>query len=211
MDKYLEEVRSYLTVLEENAVNKEIDNIKKYLDKSLEEGKKFEELNLVSAKEQASEILKSYGLNPEVVLKEEKFFKRKINELVKGFNHLLDTMSKNELKANLKIILDFIILLIFISLVKIPFIAVRNIGESLLQNIDFPLAFNIWGLAIELVYIIITTIIAIMIFINVFPRWLNNLKPINRKVVVTKEKPIEDKKMGNDLESISLTDNKENK
>ena len=207
MDKYLEEVRSYLTVLEENAVKKEIDNIKKYLDKSLEEGKKFEELNLVSAKEQASEILKSYGLNPEVVLKEEKFFKRKINELVKGFNHLLDTMSKNDLKANLKIILDFVILLIFISLVKIPFIAVRNIGESLLQNIDFPLAFNIWGLAIELVYIII----AIMIFINVFPRWLNNLKPINRKVVVTKEKPIEDKKMGNDLESISLTDNKENK
>ena len=29
-----------------------------------------------------------------------------------------------------------------------------------------------------------------MIFINVFPRWLNNLKPTNRRVVVKKEKPV---------------------
>ncbi len=207
MDKYLNEVKSYLNVLEKDIIDKEINNIKNVIEKNISKGKKFEELNLVSAKEQASTILKSYGLNPDVLLKKENIFKRKGKELVDAFNHLLDIMTKNDFKSNIKIIVDILILLIFISLVKIPFIAIRNLGESLLQNIDFPLAFDIWGFVIEFVYIIV----AIMIFINVFPKWFKNLKPTPKKEVVKKEVPIETKKMGNDLESISLTNTKENK
>ena len=207
MDKYLNEIKSYLEVLDKSIVEKEINNIKNVIEQRMNNGKKFEELNLVSAKQQAIEILKSYNINSEIILKKENFFKRKANELGSAFNHLMDIMSKNDLKANLKIILDIIVLLIFISLVKIPFIAIRNIGESLLQNINFPLAYNIWGFAIEIVYIII----AIMIFINVFPKWFKKLKPVNNSNKVKKEVVVENKKMGNDLESISLTNNKENK
>lgn len=207
MDKYLEEIKSYLEILDKSIVEKEINNIKNVIEQYISDGKKFEDLNLVSAKDQAVEILKSYNINSEIILKKENFFKRKGKELGNAFNHLLDIMSKNDLKANLKIILDIIVLLVFISLVKIPFIAIRNVGESLLQNIDFPLAFNIWGIAIELVYIIV----AIMIFINVFPKWFKKLKPTNNSNKVKKEVVVENKKMGNDLESISLTDNKENK
>ncbi len=206
MDKYLEEIKSYLEILDKSAVEKEINNIKKVLEQNMSDGKKFEELNLVSAEEQAKIILKSYNINSEIVLNKSNFFKRKGKELISAFNHLLDIMSKNDFKANLKIIFDMLVLLIFISLVKIPFIAIRNIGESLLQNIDFPLAYDIWGFAIEMVYIIV----AIMIFINVFPKWFRKLKPFNNKKV-KKEVVVENKKIGNDLESISLTDNNENK
>ena len=207
MDKYLEEIKSYLEILDRNIIDKEINNIKNNLEERLKDGIKFEDLKLVSAKEQAGEILKSYNINSEIIFKKENFFKRKGKELIDAFNHLLNIMSKNDLKANLKILLDILILLIFISLVKIPFIAIRNIGESLLQNINFPLAFNIWGFVIELVYIIV----AIMIFINVFPKWFKKLKPSNSNNKVQKEVVVENKKIGNDLESISLTDNKDNK
>lgn len=203
MDKYLNDIKSYLYVLDEEIIVIEINNIRNYLNESLSSGKKFEELNLVSAKEQASEILKSHGINPDLVLKKENIFKRKGKELSSALNHLLDIMSKNDIKSNLKIVLDILILLVFISLIKIPFIAVRNIGESLLQNIDFPIAFDIWGIAIEIVYVIV----AIMVFINVFPRWFKNLKPSGKKKVFKKEVVVETKKMGNDLESISLTNN----
>ena len=159
MDKYLEEIKSYLYVLDSDTIEKEINNIKNYIEKALSDGKKFEDLNLASAKDQAIEILKSYNINSEIILK-------------KG---------KNDLKGNLKIIFDILVLLIFISLVKIPFIGIRNIGESLLQNIDFPLAYDIWGITIEIVYIFV----AILIFINVFPKWFRNLKPSNK---VKKEK-----------------------
>ena len=207
MDKYLEEIKSYLEILDKSAIEKEINNIKNVIEQNMSDGKKFEELNLVSAVEQAKTILKSYNINSEIVLNKSNFFKRKGKELIDAFNHLLDIMGKNDFKANLKIIFDILILLVFISLVKIPFIAIRNIGESLLQNIDFPLAFNIWGIAIELVYIIV----AIMIFINVFPKWFKKLKPVNNSNKVKKEVIVETKKIGNDLESISLTDNNQNK
>ena len=204
MEKYLEEIKSYLTILDEETINKELDNIKNVL---LSKGK-FEELNLVSPKEQASIILKSHNINPDIVLKKQKGIKNKFKEIGDAFNNLVNIMSKNDLKANLKIILDIIILLFFVSLVKIPFIAIRNIGESLLQNINFPLGYDIWGFAIEVVYIIV----AIMIIINVFPKWFKNLKPSNNNSkVVKQEVVVETKKMGNDLESISLTDNKDNK
>ena len=209
MDKYLQEIKSYLEILDKSTVEKEINNIKNVIEQNMSDGKKFEELNLVSAKEQAIEILKSYNVNSEIILKKGNYFKRKGKELVEAFNHLLNIMSKNDFKANLKIIFDIIVLLVFISLVKIPFIAIRNIGESLLQNINFPLAYDIWGFAIEMVYIIV----AIMIFINVFPKWFNKLKPSNNNSnnKVKKEVIVEDKKIGNDLESISLTDNNDNK
>ena len=207
MDKYLEEIKSYLEILDKSTVEKEINNIKNVLEQNMRDGKKFEELNLVSAKEQAKIILKSYNINSEIVLNKSNFFKRKGKELISAFNHLLDIMSKNDFKANLKIVFDILVLLVFISLVKIPFIAIRNIGESLLQNIDFPLAYDIWGIAIEIVYIIV----AIMIFINVFPKWFKKLKPVNNSNKVKKEVVVETKKIGNDLESISLTDNNDNK
>ena len=114
MDKYLNDIKSYLYVLDEEIIVIEINNIRNYLNESLSSGKKFEELNLVSAKEQASEILKSHGINPDLVLKKENIFKRKGKELSSALNHLLDIMSKNDIKSNLKIVLDILILLVFI-------------------------------------------------------------------------------------------------
>ena len=193
MDKLLDEVKGYLKVLDEEIVVKEIEGLRASL----------KDCDNVNAQDIAKDILKKYGVNSEVIFKKDNFVKKKVKDLVGAFNHLLDIMGKNDLKSNLKIIFDILLLLVFISLCKIPFIVVRNLGESLLSYINLSYIYDIWDLVIEFVYIIV----AVMIFINVFPKWFKNLKPGKIKENVSKEVK-EPEKMGNDLESIVLTDDK---
>lgn len=193
MDKLLDEVKGYLKVLDEEIVVKEIEGLRASL----------KDCDNVNAQDIAKDILKKYGVNSEVIFKKDNFVKKKVKDLVGAFNHLLDIMGKNDLKSNLKIIFDILLLLVFISLCKIPFIVVRNLGESLLSYINLSFIYDIWDLVIEFVYIIV----AVMIFINVFPKWFKNLKPGKIKENVSKEVK-EPEKMGNDLESIVLTDDK---
>ena len=89
MDKYLNEIRSYLTVLDQETVNKELENIKNVISERLNNGESFEKLNLINAKEQAILILKSYNINPDVVVKKKKGLKNKFNEIIEAFNGLL--------------------------------------------------------------------------------------------------------------------------
>ena len=186
MDKFLEEVKNNLKGLSEKDIEKEINNLKASLK---------EDSNL-DPKTLADSILLKYN-------KKENYFKRKINDLVSTFNHLVDIMGKNDFQANLKIVGDILILLIFVSLCKIPFIVVRNVGDSLLKTINIPIVYNIWALLVELVYLVI----AIMILVNVFPKWFKKLEPSNNSNKV-KETPVkvkeEPQKIGNDLESISI-------
>ena len=189
MDKLLDEVKGYLKVLDEEIVVKEIERLRASL----------KDCDNVNAQDIAKDILKKYGVNSEVIFKKDNFVKKKVKDLVGAFNHLLDIMGKNDLKSNLKIIFDILLLLVFISLCKIPFIVVRN----LLSYINLSFIYDIWDLVIEFVYIIV----AVMIFINVFPKWFKNLKPGKIKENVSKEVK-EPEKMGNDLESIVLTDDK---
>ena len=117
-------------------------------------------------------ILKKHGINPEKVMKKESFVYKKFEELFQVIHRMVDIMSKNDFKDNVKIIFDLLILIIFICLIKIPFILVQNSGDSLLSYIDIPYISDIWGLIVDLIYIVI----AVIIFINIFTKWFKNLK-----------------------------------
>ena len=110
--------------------------------------------------------------------------------------NLVQQMSKNSFKDNVKIVFDLLILFAFIAIIKIPFIAVRNLGDSLFSYLDLTFVSNIWGLVIELVYIVV----AFILFINIFNRYFSNYKK-----EVTKKK---DMVKGKALESITLEDKK---
>ena len=205
MEKYLEEVRQGISVLNASIVENEINKIKNELTLSIEKGMNENEIlkNYPSAKDKIREILQNNGLNSG----KNNFFVEKFQELFRVINKVVDVMSKNDLKSNAKIISDILILIILICLLKIPFILVRNVGDSLISYINFPLALKIWGIAIEFVYIIV----GIMVFINVFTKWFNNLKvnpnaKVKEKVVSEMPKEKENVKMGEDLTSISLED-----
>ncbi len=205
MEKYLEEVRQGISVLNASIVENEINKIKNELTLSIEKGMNENEIlkNYPSAKDKIREILQNNGLNSG----KNNFFVEKFQELFRVINKVVDVMSKNDLKSNAKIISDILILIILICLLKIPFILVRNVGDSLISYINFPLALKIWGIAIEFVYIIV----GIMVFINVFTKWFNKLKvnpnaKVKEKVVSEMPKEKENVKMGEDLTSISLED-----
>ena len=121
-------------------------------------------------------ILKKHGINPAKVLRKEGFVYKKFEELFQVIHRVVDTMSKNSFQGNIKILFDLLILIIFICLIKIPFILVRNLGDSLLSYIDFPYISEIWGILIDLIYIVI----AVIVFVNIFTKWFKNLKITNK-------------------------------
>lgn len=101
--------------------------------------------------------------------KKESWFKRFYNELVD-----LSTVIKNsDGKKRGKIILDLLVLIFITCILKIPFIFVRDLGDRLIEtilnsNIN---ALAIWGLVIEIVYVVV----ALSFFIKTFEKWFKNV------------------------------------
>ena len=93
-------------------------------------------------------------------------------QLFKTIRHVIDVMGKNSSKANAKILLDILILLGLTCVIKIPFILVRDLGDSTLSFFANPLLSNIWHLIVELIYLVV----AVTFFLNVFKKWFQHLK-----------------------------------
>ena len=100
-------------------------------------------------------------------------------------------MSKNDLKSNAKIVLDILILIAFVAILKIPFIVVQNLGDSLLSYLAIPVISDIWSLLMDLIYIVV----AVIVFINIFQKYFKNIQSDKKATLKT-----------NGLESVSLED-----
>ena len=75
------------------------------------------------------------------------------------------------------------ILIVFIALLKIPFIAIENIGDGLFEVLNSPTVLTIWSFVIDVVYLIV----ALMAFMNIFTRWFKNLNSKKKKEMEGKE------------------------
>ena len=93
-------------------------------------------------------------------------------QLFQTIRHVINVMSKNSSRANAKILLDILILLGLTCVIKIPFILVRDLGDSTLDFFANPLLVNIWHLGVEIFYLIV----AVTFFLNVFKKWFQHLK-----------------------------------
>lgn len=116
-------------------------------------------------------------------------------EMIIIVRNLVDQMGKNDFKSNIKIVFDILLLFVFIALVKVPFIAIRSLGDSLFEHFNITYISNIWGLIIELIYIAV----AIILFVTIFNRYFKSFKDVE------KEKAIK----GRALESINLSEKKD--
>lgn len=102
--------------------------------------------------------------------KKEFWFTRFYNELVD-----LSTILKNsDGKKRMRILLDVLFLIAITCILKIPFIFVRDLGDNAVtvlldSNTNF---LAIWGLLIELIYVIV----ALSFFIKTFEKWFKNMK-----------------------------------
>lgn len=173
-DEFIFKLKSKLDVLDEQTFNYEIENFFQKHNDELKENKSLEEIIKESGgiTEIAKNILKKHGINPEKVLIKKNFISQKLEELFDVIHRVVEAMSKNKAKENIKIIVDLLILVFLIALLKIPFILIQNIGESLLIYFENSLIVEIWALLIDLLYILVAAIT----FINVFTKWFKNIK-----------------------------------
>ena len=190
-EEFASRLETSLDIFEDSVKKQEIENYLKKIEEREKNGESEEEIikSFGTITEITETILKSHGINPKKLSKKNGFIYKQFEELFQVIHHVIDEMSKNDFQNNLKIILDLLILLAFICLLKIPFILVRNLGDSLITNLNITFMSGIWGLIVDIIYIIV----ALVVFMNIFNKYFKNIKAKKSNKIKGKE-----------LESINL-------
>lgn len=173
-NQYLQEFKNGLSLFEESYQQKKMLELDEKITKEIEKGKSEEEAlkSLGDVSLEVNKVFKEHHLNFNSSEKKNSFFSSKYDSIYQVINHVIDVMSKNSAKANGKILFDLLILILLVCIIKIPFILVRDLVESLLAFLSMPFIITLWHFIIEVIYIII----AITVFLNIFKRWFKNLK-----------------------------------
>jgi len=183
-ETFLKQLEESLDIFNEDIKKEEINNILAQINEKEQAGKKEKEIiEELSISKIQKDIYIKRGLNPKKITKNKTFIYKEFEELFQVIHHVIDEMSKNDFQSNMKIIFDIVILLAFICIVKIPFILIRNLGDSLILYLEIPILSNIWGLIIDIIYIIV----AVVIFMNIFTKYFKNMKSTKKKTIKTKE------------------------
>lgn len=156
-----------------------------FLDKKELEKEMLEYINKIdSSNSSDSEVIKSFGNMEDIikdVCKKYKLDYKQIKKEKQGwfknfYNDLIDlsTILKNsDGKKRSKILLDLLFLIVVTCVLKIPFIFLRDLGDRLTEVIwnSNVTILAIWGLVIELIYVVT----ALTFFIKTFKKWFTNL------------------------------------
>ncbi len=171
-NQYLQEFKNGLSIFEEDYQQKKVLELDDKISKMVNNGKSEEEV-LSRLGEVSNLVLEIYHEN-HVNYKKEKmnFFQKNFTKLVDTIHYVIDVMSKNSAKANMKIIFDLLVLIFLICLLKIPFLVIQDWGTSLLDVFSIPLFVKIWYLIIDFIYIVV----AIIAFAHIFIKWFEALK-----------------------------------
>lgn len=170
-NKYLQTFKDEISIFTESYQQKKVLELDEKIGKMMQDGKKEEDIirEIGTIEELVQKVYEENHLN---------YNKKSNGKITQSFEKLfdmvhciIDIMSKNSTKENFKIIIDLFLLILFICVIKIPFIVVRDFGNSLLDFIPIPIILNLWHLLMEFVYIII----AIVVFISILKKWFQNL------------------------------------
>lgn len=168
--EFLKKLRKELSFLEKKELEKEMLEYINKIDSSnssdIEVIKGFGSMEDI-----IKEVCKKHKLNYKQI-KEEKqgWFKNFYNDLID-----LSTILKNsDGKKRSKILLDILLLIVVTCVLKIPFIFLRDLGDRLIEAIlkSNVTILAIWGLIIEIIYVIVT----LTFFIKTFKKWFSNLE-----------------------------------
>lgn len=193
-NEFKKQLKTKLDILTQKAFEEEMKSYESTLTRELENGMTEEEivLSFGSLDFIADNILEKRGID-KMKISHPKFLYKEFERLFASIHNLVDVVAKNDMKENAKIILDLLVLIVFICLLKIPFLFIQNIGDDLLLSFNQPILLEIGHFILEIVYIIV----ALMFFMNIFNKWFSNLK--NKKSV---------KIEGKELEAVSLKESK---
>lgn len=154
--------------------DKYLKEIEKRLDFLTEEDKQTEIFRINNSLE-AGEVLNDISVEVENIRSKYKYRTRvKVFKFSDKVEQFIKKIKKNSFKENIVIVRDIILLILFISFLKIPFITV----ETLLLNfvIEFvPVsAIDLVNIVIELIYVVFAIFLFIKIFKKRFAKELDN-------------------------------------
>jgi hypothetical protein len=157
-EKYLQELEKRLVYLKNEEKQQEIFRISNELDS----GKIVKDIS-----EEIKEIYQKYNID---ISKKERQannkFLNKLNDIAKCFDNFLKKMKKNSLKDNAIILRDIILLILLVSILKIPFIGLETILFSTFNLVLSSNILNLLNFIIEVAYVIF----AIVVFIKIFKK-----------------------------------------
>lgn len=154
--------------------DKYLKEIEKRLDFLTEEDKQTEIFRINNSLE-AGEVLNDISVEVENIRSKYKYRTRvKVFKFSDKVEQFIKKIKKNSFKENIIIVRDIILLILFISFLKIPFITV----ETLLLNFVIELvpvsAIDLVNIAIELIYVVFAIFLFIKIFKKRFAKELDN-------------------------------------
>lgn len=170
-NQYLQTFKDGISIFEESYQQKKVLELDEKISKLMENGKSENEA-LLELGDVSVYIDKIFQENHVDQNKKTNGIGKKLGEFVEVIHHVIDVMSKNDMKSNAKIVFDFLILVLFICILKIPFIVIQDMGASILNFIPIPIVLSLWHLLFDIIYIIV----AVIVFIHIFKKWYENLK-----------------------------------
>ena len=148
-EKYLKELEKRLEYLNDEQKQQEIFRVSNELDS----GNVMNDLS-----NEVDSIYKKYNIN---VKRQEKINN---NSILTKFDNFKNKIKNNTWKENLTILKDFIVIILIVSIVKIPFIGVETLLFSIFENKISDKTYTIINYGLEGIYVVL----AIMLFIKLF-------------------------------------------
>lgn len=207
---FLEKLKKKLKILKEDELDDIIEEYEDHINEKISSGKTEEEAvkDFGNFDELVKEILSAYKINEDYdkPTKEKNVVADFIDTCVSFVKDLAKNLGNRGADDIIKFIIEFVVLILFIAILKLPVLFVEEAGEWLFERLVSPFGYalaKIWKYMIEIMYLILA-IVGIVNFVkkrymegeNVEEKELikkeriskNNTKTIEKQKNVKKEK-----------------------
>lgn len=188
---FLEKLKKKLKILNKDELDDIIEEYEDHINEKVASGKTEEEAvkDFGDFDELVKEILSAYKINEdyEETIKEKNVVADFIDtcvSFIKDFARNIGSRGANDI---VKFVVEFIVLILFIAILKLPVLFVEELGEWLFERLISPFGDGlaiIWRYMIEIIYFILA-VVAIVNFVK--KRYMEG-ETVEEKEVIKKEK-----------------------
>jgi len=205
---FIKKLKEKLAILDSNEIDDIVLEYTNIIDDKMKDGKTEKEaiLEFGDLDELAKEILKAYKINPNYKEKDEKidfeeckdsfetWVKRGANKLTEFTKNLFNDIKEKDndfsVETVFEIIIKAIVLLVLLAILKLPFMLIESLGESIIYSVFFPIDHVlslIWNLLVWSLYIIACVFVGIAMFKKYAV--VNKSEKVQKKTVKEKVEP----------------------
>lgn len=162
---FLEKLRKRLKILNKNEIEDIIEEYEGHINEKVSSGKTEEEAirDFGDFDELVKEILSAYKINEdyEEDIKEKNVLEDFIDNSVTFIKELVRNIGSRSKEDIIKFVFEFIVLIIFISILKLPVLFLEEIGRWLFGRLISPFGDGlaiIWKYMIEIIYLVLAVV-----------------------------------------------------